>query len=357
MSNVFEGSKIHNILKDERFLYPDYVPERIPFREQEVSEMVFCLKPSTQGKKPENIFISGLPGTGKTVTSKFVLNELEEYSDRTKCLYINCFEINSYNGIFAKATNFLGYPIPIRGLSNEEIFERFVAVIKNKKIVPVFVFDESEQLLKKEDTKKLLYDLSRLNDQFKLFIGLIFISNDPMFLSLLDDRIRSSLNASVIKFEKYSCQELKEILKERAKYSFFPNVMEEEVIPLCAAHSANVGDARVAIDTLLKSARIAEKENSKKIMVKHVRKAFQEEKVIKFEIINNLTEQEKLILKLISKEEKTSVEIYNILKNKFAERTLRKAIFELEKKNVIEIIEKQLGKGITRTIKKKNSPF
>ncbi|MDD4250996.1 MAG: AAA family ATPase [Candidatus ainarchaeum sp.] len=353
MTNVFSSKSENHIIKDERFLYPDFVPQRIPFREQEISEMVFCLKPSTQGKKPENIFISGPPGIGKTVTSKFVLNELEEYSDRVKCIYINCFELNSYNSIMAKLTNSAGYPVPMRGLSTEELFERFVAVIKSKRIVPVIVFDESEQLLKKEDTKKLLYDLSRLNDQFKIFAGLVFISNDNLFLSFLDERIRSSLNASVIKFEKYSCLQLKEILRDRAKFVFFDNVLDDDVIALCAAHASKTGDARIAIYYLLKSARIAEKENSKKVLIKHVRSSFQEEKIIKFEIMENLSDSEKKVLEIISKKELTSRDLYTILESQLAERTIRKIVSDLEQKGIIETIDLREGKFVTRVIKKK----
>jgi len=153
MANIFESEKEVHLLKDERFLYPEFVPEQLPFRDKEIGEMVFALKPATLGKKPSTLFLVGKPGTGKTVSSRHVLNELAEYSDRTKCLYINCFEFNSKHSILSKITNFLGYAVPLRGLSTEEIFERFVAVAKSKENIPILVFDESEQLLKNEDTK------------------------------------------------------------------------------------------------------------------------------------------------------------------------------------------------------------
>ncbi len=353
MANIFSSASEKHILRDERFLYPDYLPEILPFRDEEVSEMVFCLKPAALGRKPTNLFISGVPGTGKTAAAKFVLGELQEYSDRAKALYINCFETNSRHAILTKATNFLGYPVPGRGLSADEIFERFVAVIKNKNIVPVFIFDEAEQLIKQEDTKKMLYDLVRMNEQYNVFLGLVFISNDSMFLTFIDERVRSSLNASVLNFEKYSSIQLKEILKERAKFAFFQNVLDENAIPLCAAHASKKGDARLAIDVLLKAARIAEKENSSKVEVKHVRKAFQQENPTKIEIIQNLTEQEKVILDFLGDKEITSGEIYSKFSKLFAERTLRKAISDLESKKVIKIEKIQKGKGFTRLISKK----
>ena len=355
MANIFESKNEIHLLKDERFLYPEFVPETLPFRDEEIGEMVFALKPATLGKKPTALFLTGKPGTGKTVSSKHVLGELCEYSDRTKCLYINCFEFNSKHSILSKVTNFLGYAVPTRGLSTEEIFERFVAVAKSKDNIPILVFDEAEQLLKQEDTKDLLYDLSRMGERHKVFIGLIFISNDRFFLSLLDDRVRSSMQASTITFEKYSSLQLKDILKERAKYAFFDNVLEDEVIPLAAAHASKEGDARVAIDVLLKAARQAEKENAKKVKVVHVRKAFMEEKVVKQELSSNLSKQEQLVLDFVKDKEVIAGEIYLALGKEFAERTLRKAINDLEDKKLISAKKVKKGKGVTRIISKAKS--
>jgi archaeal cell division control protein 6 len=352
MANIFDSAKENSLLKDERFLYQDFVPEELPFRDTEIGEMVFCLKPASEGKKPTNLFLHGVPGTGKTVSSKYVLNELAEYSDRAKALYINCFEINSKHSILTKITNFVGYPIPERGLSSEEIFDRFVSTIKNKKLMPVFVFDEAEQLLKNEDAKSLLYDLSRLSERHQIFAGLIFISNENTFLASLDDRVRSSLQASTLEFAKYSSLQLKDILKERAKFSFFPNVLDDEVIPLCAAHASKKGDARIAIDVLLKAARLAEKENAKKVAVKHVRSAFMQEKPIKVEITSNLSEPEQVVLDFIKEGEFSVGDIYVGLKDKYAERTLRKAFASLEEKKMIQTITTQSGKGSARTIKR-----
>ena len=352
MANIFSKSVENNILKDERFLYPDYAPEVLPFRDGEISEMVFCLKPSAKGQKPTNVFLSGVPGTGKTATSKYVLNELTEFSDRAKPLYINCYKNNSRHGILTKITNFLGYPVPGRGLSSEEIYERFTAVLKTKKFIPILVFDEAEQLLKQNDTKELLYDLSRLNEQLGLFTGLVFISNDNKFLSFLDDRVRSSLNASVLEFEKYTSLQLKEILTQRANFAFFSNVIGAEVIALCAAHASKNGDARLAIDTLLKAARLAEKENSKLVTVTHVRKSFLQDRPVKVEITSNLSKQEIQLLDLIGDKEMLAGEIYLALKENFAERTLRKAIADLEAKKMITTKKVQKGKGFSRLIKK-----
>jgi cell division control protein 6 len=353
MTNPFEKPDEKGILKDERYLYPEFVPERLPFREREISELVFALKPAAMGRKPNSVFVSGGPGTGKTVTLKYVLHELEEFSDRAKCIYINCFETFSRNGILVKTINELGYPVPERGLGSEEIYERLVALLKLKKVIPVIVFDEAEQLLKNEDSKKLLYDFSRLGEEKGLFLGMVFISNDSFFLSVLDERIRSSLQASCLAFERYSPVELKEILKDRSNYAFFGNAVEEEVIPLCAAHAAkNGGDARIAITVLLKAARLAENEGARHIQLKHVRASFMQEKPVKFEIAENLSEQEFLVLNFVADKEVDAGALYKALGKKFAERTLRKAVSDLEGKKILKTKKVPKGKGLTRMISK-----
>ncbi len=357
MGNIFDSVKVNSLFKDERFLYPEFVPERLPFRDKEVSELVFCLKPATNGKKPVNVFVTGLPGTGKTVTLKFVLSELREFSDRAKCFYINCFEFSNKQAILSKLTNELGYAVAQRGISFEELYSRFVAVLRSSKVIPIIVFDEAEQLIADDARKSLLYDLARLPEQQKLPIGLVFISNDSFFLSNLDDRIRSSLQCSSIPFSHYSVVELKEILNERAKFAFFDFVLDSDVVPLCAANATKLGgDARVAISVLLKAGRLAERENAKKVGVKHVRAAMMQEKPVKAEITSNLSEQEKEILNFLDKSKIKEIDsglIYSSLKDKFSERTLRDAISSLEEKNLVSVEKAVKGRGTTRLIKRK----
>lgn len=356
MGNIFDSARVNSLFKDERFLYPEFVPERLPFRNKEISELVFCLKPATYGKAPVNVFVSGSPGTGKTVTIKFVLNELGEFSDRAKCFYVNCFEFSTKQAILSRLTNGLGYAVAQRGISFEELYSRFVSVLRSSKVIPIIVFDEAEQLLSDDVKKSLLYDLARLPEQQKIPIGLVFISNDSFFLSRLDERTRSSLQCSSIPFSRYSVVELKEILNERARFAFFDFVLDEDVIPLCAANAAKLGgDARVAISVLLKAGRLAERENAKKVGVKHVRAALMQEKPVKTEIIFNLTEQEKEILNLLDRlgfKEVDSGLIYSSLGGKFSERTLRNAISSLGKKNLVSFERKVKGRGVTRVIKK-----
>lgn len=354
MANVFESNKEVTLFKDERVLYPDYVPDSLPFRDEAISELVFCLKPASIGRKPTNVFVHGKPGTGKTVTLKYVLNELEEFSDRAKCIYINCFEYSSRQSILFKLANSLGAAVPGRGVSSEEVFSRIISILKTTKLIPIIVFDESEQLLKDDSTKNLLYDLSRIPEQQKLLLGLVFISNDSLFLSQIDDRVRSSLQCSVVPFESYTVPELKSILLERTKFAFFDYSLDKEVVALCAAHAYKLGgDSRVALSVLLKAGRLAERKNAKIVLVSHVKDSFMQEKPVKIEVTSTLSDQEKDILKFLeSKKQAESGEVYEELGGDYSERTLRLAISSLEQKKLISCEQIKKGNVSTRLLKK-----
>ena len=341
--NIFaKKAKVHEIFKDERFLYPEFVPERMPFREPEVDGLVFSLQPVLQGKKPQNVFVCGKTGTGKTATVKFVLNELQQYSDRAKGLYINCFQLNTRHSILTQISNFLGDATPRRGIATDEAFAKMLEALKHASFIPVVVLDEADQLLHDKEASKLFYDLLRVVEYGKGRFGLIFISNISNFVALLDDRVKSSLSEQTISFEPYSPKQLKEILNQRVQYAFHSNALDPEVINVAAAHAAKLGgDARIAIECLFRAGREAEKENSEKLEVRHLRKIFSEvDSRALQKAISYLSIAEREILELVPANKAISsgklFEAYSKASKKpLTQRRFRTLISELEKKQLI----------------------
>jgi len=341
--NIFsKSSGLNEIFKDERALYPEFLPERLPHREKEIDALAFCFKPILSGKKPFNAVVLGSPGTGKTVSAKFVLSQLEEISGRAKSLYINCFEFNTRNSVLFMIANFVGAAIPRRGLATDEIYSKMVDYLKKCDFVPVLILDEADQLILKEEGSKLLYDLLRVIESDKIRFGIIFISNNFLLTSSLDSRVKSSLSEESIVFEKYSPEQLKDILKERASIAFFENALGKDVINVAAAHSAKSGgDARIGIESLLKAGRLAEKENSAKVSVSHLKKAFVVmDSAVLSKTFPFLSEQEKILLDLISSFKKgvfsgKLFEEYSKKKNHLELRQFRSVISKFELLNLV----------------------
>ena len=205
------------------------------------------------------------------------------------------------------------------------------------------------------DEEKVLYDLARAKELFSTDFGVVAITNSNEFLVRLDQRIRSSLVQKQIVFKQYSPQELKDILKSRAKLAFCPESLSEEVMPLCAARAAkNNGDARLAINLLWKAGKMAERENAEKVGEGHVRKAFEE--VGEGETVEDkLQGREKEVYEFVRERgEVTSSELYEKFKDE-TNRNIRNYISMLVSLNLITAETKGgVGKmGNTRIIKVK----
>jgi len=350
-SNIFESSsKEHGIFKDERFLYPEFVPERLPHRDAEIDALVFALKPVASGKKPQNSLVVGKSGTGKTAAVKYVLKELEEFSERARYLYVNCFEFNTRHGILTEISNFLGEPTPRRGIATDEAYTRLLIALKKATFTPIVVLDEVDQLLHEGEASKLFYDLLRVVEHGQKGFGIVLISNDFSFSTKLDSRVKSSLASQTVLFEPYSPQELKEILKARAEYAFLPTVVEAEAINIAAAHAAKLGgDARIAIECLLRAGRLAERENAAKLSPKHLKSVFAEVDASGLEkYFSALSEHEKQVLGLVpGNSEIASGELFRqyekAVSNPLTERSFRAMLSRLESLNLVRTF--YTGKG------------
>jgi len=154
------------------------------------------------------------------------------------------------------------------------VYSRFIDIIDSEKQFLVLILDEIDEATKKISSD-FLYNLTRLNSELsKTQICIVGISNNLTFLDELDPRVRSSLSEEEIVFPPYNALQLQEILNKRALSAFKDKVVEEGVVSKCAAFAAREhGDARRALDLLRIAGELAERDRSKKILVKHIDEA------------------------------------------------------------------------------------
>ncbi len=353
MANIFRSlDSEDSVFRDESVLMPDYLPDELSHREKEIKEIAFSLRNVSKGKRCENLVLVGPSGTGKTSSAKYVLRHLTEYTTRAIPVYINCWEVSTRFGILNAICSKLGEFLPRRGIATDEITQRMVSAIKREKKVPIVVLDEIDRLFATQhNEEKVLYDLVRANENYSIDIGIIGITNSESFLSKVDRRVRSSLAQKSVHYSKYTPGELKDILNERAKLSFLPGKLEDEVIPLCAAIGAkNGGDARLSINVLWQAGKQAERGSGKKVTVDHVKKV--KESAIKDRSMDftRFSDIEKKIISVINEQGQIdSGELYEKLDGN--ERTIRNYVKKLEKLGIIDSVNVTKGQGKTRVFK------
>lgn len=335
------------IFKNEEVLSPEYLPEMLPHRESQIKQLADNLLPASKGRKPQNTFIFGSPGIGKTVVSKYVFREFENFTG-IKTIYINCWDYNTSLSILTKIVSDFGMFVQRRGWAKDEIISRLTEALEKSKKSLLVCLDEVDQLVYKD--QKVLYDLLRMNQYVKNPIGLIFISNNPHVFANLEPRIMSSLSLDEIEFKSYTLQEMKDILQERVDYGL--HSVEEGVVALASAHAINKnGDVRVGLECLFKAGRIAEQESSDKVKVEHVKKTLRTVGEIKPQILKEkVSDVEKLILGIINRKNKiTFDELYDEYEKNaqspLTKRMFREYINHLSSINLIKMGKRKLGKS------------
>ena len=315
-----------SIFKDRGVLRHTYTPDYLPHRDGQVNSLAAVLVAALRGDAPSNILIYGKTGTGKTAVAKYVGLELERNGEirGVPCyvIYMNCEIVDTQYRLLAHLARHFDKDIPMTGWPTDQVYEEFKKAIDSEQMIVIVMLDEIDKLIKKGDD--VLYNLSRINgDLKKSRVSIIGISNDLKFTEFLDPRVKSSLGEEEIIFPPYDAEQIEDILKQRAEMAFEPGILNDTVIPLCAAFAAREhGDARRALDILRISAELAEREKSPGVDETHVRDArykIEVDRVV--EVVRTLPTQSKLVLLSILKmvdggsDKFTTGEVYTIYRH------------------------------------------
>jgi len=282
LDDIFKSFDANCIFKDKYILQSNYKPLEILHRSEQIKLLASMMAPLLRGDKVSNIFLYGKTGTGKTLSIQYVKEELikrlkKESDFKLRIEYLNCklkkVSDTEYR-ILAELIKKLGGEVPATGLPTETVYNKFIDIIDNKKQSVVLILDEIDQaVLKISDS--FLYNLTRMNSELsKAQISIVGISNDLTFLDNIDPRIRSSLSEEEIVFPPYNALQIQDILKARSELAFEKDIVEDGVIPKCAAFAAREhGDARRALDLLRIAGELAERDGSKKVTLKYIDEA------------------------------------------------------------------------------------
>lgn len=359
------------VFVDREKLLPDYIPERLPHREDEIRRVASILVPALRGVRPSNILIYGLTGTGKTAVTLFVLRGLAARASRFGALfryaYVNARKNDTSYRVIAEIARSVGLRIPHTGLSIAYIYEQYTRALDKWGGVHIVVLDEIDFHVRRHGDD-LLYKLLRINEELsRAKVSLIGITNDVNFIESLDPRVRSSLGEIEIVFPPYNAEQLEDILWDRARQAFRPDAITIEVVRYCAALAAREhGDARRALDLLRVAGEIAERTGSRRVTIQHVKQAAMEIEHGRIEkIVATLPFHTKITLqaitRLVEKQGKaTTGETYNAYKEliksygyePLTQRRISEIINELDMLGLVNAVVVNRGRyGKTKIIR------
>ena len=271
-----------NIFANKDALGESYQPDRIEERDEEIAEYMDALQPVIDGWEPNNVFLYGNTGVGKTAVTDYLLDQLqsdvEAYDDVDLTVVdLNCKPLTSSYQVAVGLVNELrphGGEISSTGYPQQAVFEKLFQELDKIGGTILIVLDEIDAIGQQDD---LLYELPRARANGKLEdtkVGVIGISNDFKFRDHLDPRVQDTLCEREIQFPPYDAVELESILESRVEISIVDNKIEDGVLKLCAALAArDTGSARQALDLLQLAGEAAENTDADEIKLTHVEAA------------------------------------------------------------------------------------
>ena len=281
--NIFE--KIlgqDSLFIDRRAFDHAFEPSSLPHRDHEVEALVRNLVDALNGHIPSNMLLYGVPGSGKTVVTRFVLGQLldkgVEMGQPVQTYEINCRNVDTKYRVVQTIASQLARrgdtPIPFTGWPTDRVLETLIYRMDRATGVHIIVLDEIDNLVSRAGDD-LLYNLTSLNTVLRnARCCIIGISNDLHFTQQLDPRVSSRLSQEDLVFHPYGALEIQDILNERVETGLREDVLEGGVLELCAALAAQEhGDARRALDLLRISVQKAEQRAQARVDPKHVRLA------------------------------------------------------------------------------------
>lgn len=240
------------------------VPKKLPCRETERSKLYGLLSNAIRDNGGCNpvVYLSGMPGTGKTATVRQVATELQVESHAGHLPPFKFIELNGMR--FREPEDMyteLWFSLSGKRLSPNKAaaeLEKWTKLSKKKNVgvvkkapLVILMMDELDYILTSK--KDILYNLFDWPTRPGARLVVVGIANTMDLPERLGGKIKSRSTHEPINFKSYSRNEVEIIIKSRLKE--LTNVFEPSAITIAAAKvSAYSGDVRFALQICSRAA-------------------------------------------------------------------------------------------------------
>ncbi|XP_076758468.1 origin recognition complex subunit 1 [Xylocopa sonorina] len=290
-------------------LHVSAVPKSLPCREEEFNNIFTFLRGKLEDKTGGCIYISGVPGTGKTATVNEAIRCLQKLIvkgelDDFNYVAINGMKLTEPRQAYVQILKQLDGKTATWEQSYRILEKRFRSTSSKMTLLLV---DELDLLCTKR--QDVVYNLLDWPTKSTAQLVIITIANTmDLPERVLMGRVTSRLGLTRLTFQPYSYKQLQEIVMSRLKD--FSGFRAEAVQLVARKVSAVSGDARRALDICRRAMEIAESRDADMISFQDVTEAVTEMIAsAKVQAIKHCSQMEQIFLQAVSAEvTRTSIE-------------------------------------------------
>ena len=288
---------------------PDYMPPNYNYRDTQMEAMAMSIRPAIRGGQPSNAVVLGSPATGKTTAIRKVFEHVEKTTEKVVCVYINCQLHTTRFGIFSQIfKKMFGHVPPETGVPFSRIYDQIMRDLQMNSKSLIVALDDVNYLFQSKTANKLFYDILRAYEEYPGVRTSIFaILSDLEFKYAFDKNVNTVFIPQEITFPPYSYSEIEDILRDRVKAGFYPNVLDDEILEEIAMYTYENGDLRTGMALLKSCGNIAEADASREVTREHLDKAVDSLVSVNIsELIKSLDDVERSLLQLIAENDDIS---------------------------------------------------
>ena len=224
------------------------LPENLPCREVETATIREVIRTAvrTTGTSGNVLYISGVPGTGKTASVLSVVNQMKQ-NEKFEFVYINSMKLNTPTDLYSDLINKLYIQKrKFKADKPQERLSEYFSSSDKTRPVTVLLVDEIDYLVTK--SQAVVYQLFDwpLFTQSKLV--LLTISNTMDLPERLMPRVASRLGLARLNYVPYNHDQIRKVITERMKDANAEKVFAEDAIQFVSRRVAtSSGDIRKAL--------------------------------------------------------------------------------------------------------------
>ncbi|WP_435359240.1 Cdc6/Cdc18 family protein [Haloarchaeobius sp. DFWS5] len=278
------------MITDPRVLRDEWVPSEVRHRNAELNQLSTALRPVGEGDdRPGNAFLHGPPGTGKTCSAQYIVEQFCREVPDVDSQYVNCWTDSTRFAVLERVLENVGDTTDLHRQTTP--VDELVRRLRDHGEPQIVILDEVDVL---RDTA-VLYDLYQLPA-----VSLVLVANqEEEFLASLDPRLQSRFRTcTTIRMSPYATDQLVAILSDRVRLGFEPEAVSTEQLERIA--DAAAGDARLGIGILRTAAQTAQERGAERIVAEHVTSAVPAaEHDVRRQTLSKLTAHQRVLYEIV----------------------------------------------------------